>query len=963
MNSASSVMLSTMVVAGLLLGLCAGAGAQVTMLHDCDSLDGFSGGVLVDDPVQQGTGAISWDNGQYTSLTWTPAAPLDLTGYDQIRFWLHANHPHALGGRVLVYLGSENPATDGADYYHAQLPIDFSGWRLVEMDRTALSPSRSPRGWDQIDDFSLKASGWDNTPDETLVLTLDALAGEKLTAPRTSDEELLEALDTTRPGLEDVATAVAEGEIEAAKSALCVYMRARTEPTWSIDPHNPDPDVGYSESSAENTVAGTFTIAGYTYTFPGGVVDWSYNPTLDDPEAPDNHEWQWQLCRMGFWPNLGRAWWATSDERYASRFAEHLAGFVTTRPMPSQAANGAGSSWRTIEAGIRMTHSWPDAWHYFLHADEHFDDGHMILMIKSLLEHGRYLHEHQTSANWLTHEMGGLYTVGALFPEFIEASDWRDFAVDTMIAAMDEQFLDDGGQYELTPHYHRITIDYMLGLYHTAQQTGWQDELPSGYLEPLRAAYLWLIAIATPSLDVPQINDCTNEDVARHAATALEVFPGEPDFAWAAAGGQGTPPAVTSLHLPDSGLVIMRTGWETDDHYALFDAGPLSRGHSHQDKLQLLFYPYGRRLLFDNGGGTYEASIYRTYGLATASHNTVLVDGTGQNRSRSDADPLGWGDPATPLPVFTNQTGWDYAQASYQDAYGEDHPARHRREVLFLRPDFLLVVDTLFPQDAASHAYQARWHLLTTDWTEQAQRGAVVTTDAGQPNLVVQPLNPSGLGLRADSGVSSPEVLGWDLLHSGGRTPALTVRHDRQGDGIQRFVTLLWPLAPGASDPVIGVDEQSDRLFEVSFDDGSTLLVELPFAPEPGIRVVYQAAGQDPLEVLADPDNLAENEEPDPDGGLDGGPDGGLDGGPDGGADNGSDAGHDAGDTTGQDGDPATADPGSDNSPGDRNNNSGVQGGCGCASPGARNASVALWLLGVLLLHLRRRCLGLPTER
>ena len=32
----------------------------------------------------------------------------------------------------------------------------------------------------------------------------------------------------------------------------------------------------------------------------------------------------------------------------------------------------------------------------------------------------------------------------------------------------------------------------------SAELTGWLPELPASYLEPLRAAYLWLIAIATP---------------------------------------------------------------------------------------------------------------------------------------------------------------------------------------------------------------------------------------------------------------------------------------------------------------------------------------------------------------------------------------------------------------------------------------------------------------------------------
>ena len=51
------------------------------------------------------------------------------------------------------------------------------------------------------------------------------------------------------------------------------------------------------------------------------------------------------------------------------------------------------------------------------------------------------------------------------------------------------------------------------------------------------------------------------------------------------------------MHLPDSGLVLLRSGWDDGSHYALFDVGPYSRGHSHQDKLNLILWPYGRRVL------------------------------------------------------------------------------------------------------------------------------------------------------------------------------------------------------------------------------------------------------------------------------------------------------------------------------------------------------------------------------
>ena len=902
-------LLSALGIALATVAIAAEAGAQSELLSDCETLTDWGPNASVAaDPVQEGDGSIRWAIADGEVLTYARATPIDMSQHDALRFWLHANQPHALGGNVLVYLGSEDASTDGIDYYQWQLPIDWSGWREVILEREYFGAARSPRGWDQIDEISLRASGWDNTPDPAMVLHVDEvmLVLVDHTAPKTTDDELFAALDLTLPGLEAVQTAVGASDLDTAKAELCTYFRERTEPGWFFDPHSVDSSISYDEQNANDAVAGRFTIVGHEYTFPGGAIDWSYNPTLDASVA-DNDEWTWQLGRMGFWYDLGRAFWATGDATYSQAWADQLASFVTTRRVPSVAANGAGSSWRTIDSGLRASGSWPDAWHRFLHAPE-FDDDHMILMLKSFYEHGAYLRQFQTSGNWLTHELHGLYTVGALFPEFRDAADWRSFAVQGMYDLIVEQFLPDGGHYELSPGYHQVSIQHITGLYEVAEVTGRASEVPDDYLTRLRTAYLWPIQITTPDWNNPRVNDSWDVNVARQSELPAELFADDPVYAWAASGREeGTPPEWKNLHLSDSGFVILRSGWDDRAHYALFDVGPYSRGHSHQDKLNLILWPYGRRVLFDNGGGNYEQSAFRDYGIDTQSHNTVLVDGLPQERSRDpDTDPLGWGDPATPPAHFHTEETHAYAVGYYQDGYGEQDQviATHRRELLYLKPDLFLVVDTLTPSDTASHDYEARWHLLTTNWSEDG--GSVTTTtDPDVPNLAVVPLQTEGLTVLHDSGVTDPEVLGWDLGHSGGRDPALTVRHQVAGTGEQRFVTLLVPLLAGDANPVEGVEQPGDPDYRVEFSDGAVVVFTLS-SDGPGIDAVLNPVDGNPIVVGADPSG------------------------------------------TGSEYDPPGADETDDAS-------SSGEGGCGCSVPGGSNPSAwSLLLLGALLSRLRR---------
>jgi hypothetical protein len=85
--------------------------------------------------------------------------------------------------------------------------------------------------------------------------------------------------------------------------------------------------------------------------------------------------------------------------------------------------------------------------------------------------------------------------------------------------------------------------------------------------------------------------------------------------------------------------------------------------------------------------------------------------------------------------------------------------------------------------------------------------------------------------------VKSPQLLGWDVERDRDPAPALTVRHTRAGAGPQHFVTLLWPLASGATNPISSVQRESATRWTVSFSSGRKLLVEIATTDANGFRV------------------------------------------------------------------------------------------------------------------------------
>jgi len=440
-------------------------------------------------------------------------------------------------------------------------------------------------------------------------------------------------------------------------------------------------------------------------------------------------------------------------------------------------------------------------------------------------------------------EMSGLYTTGAVFPEFKEAGAWREYAVNRMHAEETAQFLPDGAQYELSTMYHNVAMDNLIGIARVAKLTGREKELPADYIANLQKAFDYELYLMTPARNLPEFNDSTawSNTVMRRCGEAAEFFPGRSDYQWIATDGtMGHPPTGTSHAFPWAGFYVMRTGWERDANYFVLRAGPLGAGHAHQDKLNVILWAYGRLVLFNSGGASYERSIWRDYSTNTFSKNTVLVDGKPQYRDPKDRNTT-----VSKAPIdarWESTPDHDFAVGVYSDGYGglNARIATHTRRVLFVKPDIFIIADTLAPHDAAVHTYQARWNLLSTRTQEDATTHAVTTMDLNKPNMTLVPLQPDLLEVRSASAQTTPELLGWYVRKDMNppRVPATTVLHTKKGAGIQSFLTLLVPMRSGAVSPIKSVTPVAPDSATVTLNDGRVFSIVADPDPSGSIKAV-----------------------------------------------------------------------------------------------------------------------------
>ena len=332
---------------------------------------------------------------------------------------------------------------------------------------------------------------------------------------------------------------------------------------------------------------------------------------------------------------------------------------------------------------------------------------------------GVFIKTENTYGNIFFMEMNGLYTFGAMFPEFKESKANRIHAVKNVYDKTKTLFLPDGFIDELTNSYHRTVVALMINIFNMAQDCNLRSEIPADFTSSLERAYVAFTKLTTPGLDMPMSNDSRHADVPGFFAPAVKLFPEHKEFLWVHSKRKlGSAPKFLSVLMPWSGFVIMRESWNRDASYLIFDIGPLGMRHAHQDKLNIAIWKGKDQLLYDDGGGGYARSKYRKYTVSSLAHNLISVDGTGQATNSAPKAPTR----KLSAPVtgdFRSDGKTDYARGVFDQGWGRSSGNKivtHERQVLYIRPNIFIVFDRMIPTRRGRkkpHTYQARWHVDT----------------------------------------------------------------------------------------------------------------------------------------------------------------------------------------------------------------------------------------------------------
>ena len=628
-------------------------------------------------------------------------------------------------------------------------------------------------------------------------------------------QALLAALDLEQPALSATKRAADAQDWPGACQALVDYYRTCDSGQWLRHARVPPGDG--TDPAAEKMARAIFPLPDRDMPIPrrpDGGLNWGYVP-------PENGgtEWVYGINRHDYMTDLLAAFYATGNRTYARCLDEHLRDWCLLVEPPEKPGNDC--PWGTIlEVGHRAK-VWPSVF-YGLQQEADFAPATRILLLSQALDHATFLRQFSSGgSNWVITEMAGLFSIACAWPEFRQATEWRELALRLMQTELREQVYPDGVQKELTSNYQAAVLWHMGHFVATARGAGLA--LEPAFMQLLESMWNYLAYSLGPNGFSPQNSDsdrCRPKadsqvikplDVTQPLLDAAEVYR-RPDWTYIATNGaRGVrPQGLPTILFPWAGQVIMRSGWDADAHWAFFDIGPWGILHQHNDALHLSVTAFGRDLLVDSGRYTYqnylaEAGTWRSYFVNSAAHNVILIDGLVQADGLRLADqPLGE-DRALVTPEY------DFALGTFAGGFADvattsarlkailwrqatlpdvDRGVTHTRAVLYLRGTGWVVVDRI--QTNRPRRITPLWH-FHPDCTVVREGQSVVTVDDDVGNLRIQPLGPLAWDIEFVRGREGPDFQGWYSTEMDVKVPNTCACYSAT---IPHTTTFAWLLLP-----------------------------------------------------------------------------------------------------------------------------------------------------------------------
>lgn len=239
---------------------------------------------------------------------------------------------------------------------------------------------------------------------------------------------------------------------------------------------------------------------------------------------------------------------------------------------------------------------------------------------------------------------------------------------------LDEQILDDGAHFELSPMYHQLMLFRTLDCINLVQNNNWKKQELLELLKEKASLMLgWLKSISYENGEIPLLNDSTN----KIAPNPIELF----DYA-------------SKLNLNTIIKDLNKSGYrkiKKENYECIVDIGEVGAsyipGHAHADTFNFELYIKNKPFIVDRGLSTYNTGKQRDNERSTKAHNTVEIKETNSSEV--------WGGfrVANRASIVELIEKKNFIKATH-DGYGKKFEISHTRNWIF-EEDKIIICDNL----------------------------------------------------------------------------------------------------------------------------------------------------------------------------------------------------------------------------------------------------------------------------
>jgi hypothetical protein len=411
-------------------------------------------------------------------------------------------------------------------------------------------------------------------------------------------------------------------------------------------------------------------------------------------------------------------------------------------------------------------------------------------------------------------EAYGLFCCGIANRNTRAGGAWIQIAVSVLNEELKRQFFGDGMHGERSPGYARFVLELYLHFRALGEHFG--IPFDAEFDGRLLAACGALFELSNTDGELPSFGDDSDLNlftcdrgssaVLAIAATLFERaefkskvkhFPLAAYWLVGEAGYQKfealrAPQAPAgSLALRESGFYVMGSGRACLRLTGGAEMTPRN-SHSHADALSIELEVHNDRPLVDPGSFLYNPDVqWRDYFRSTAAHNTASVDERDQ-AVRLSHDNFGWASfPRVQVNEWNASESFDFLDIQHDAYLALPQPVIHRRRVVFVRPDYWILIDDL--QGEGHHVCDLQFQFAPGEVNLLSPQHVVAKRPWGRLELW-----QANRDCAADlvSGQEQP-IRGWVSFGYGHRVAAPSLRFRYQGRTPVRLCTLVVPVSAG----------------------------------------------------------------------------------------------------------------------------------------------------------------------